>query len=160
MSNKRGRPNEYGTEKALRTTLSFDPTLWKSFTNEWQKRGSKNWSKCVQSALRLWLQMESSKPEMGNLKIPAATPDSSGAAHVHVTMPLEFQRALNAWATKHARSIPDVMREALALFIRRNGSAPEFKGLEEWRFMRDDPTEAELAGMDGETAPAKPQSKT
>ena len=152
---RKGRPREYGEAGAVRKTLSFDPKLLETFLGEWRKRGTVNASKAMQAAMRLWLSMEGSKTASAAISLPPVA--SKDAKHVHVTLPEEFGNALERYGKRTVRSVPDLAREGLALVIRRDPNAPEFKGLEEWRFMRDDPKASELGE---ETAPPSEQSKT
>ncbi len=121
----------------MRKTVSVAPDLWATFLAEWKKRGTTNASKAIQAAMRLWLTVEAGKENAAGIGVPAPPPSKSGW-HYHVTLPDDFGKAIETHARRRARTAPDLFREALAIYIRQHGTAPEFKGLEEWRFLGDD----------------------
>lgn len=153
MTKKRGRKREYGDQPAGRMTVSGPKDLFVEFRKEWNRRGVTNSSKMVQAAMRLWLAQQAGRWMPKPVKpIPA---DKKGA-HISVTLPPEFITALRTYAARDGRSVPAVMREALAHLIRHNGELSEFRELEEWRFLTDPELTSEEGSDEGKSEEKPP----
>ena len=141
MGNHAGRKREYGAEVAQKTSVSWDSKLLTTFRAEAARRGCPSLSRAVQNAARLWLQIETHREESISAKLGKL--DKSTDGHIHVRLPKEFWEALSIHAARIGRTITELAREGLALYVRANSEAPEFRDVEEWRFLgSEDPEPA------------------
>lgn len=122
----RGRKREYGSDLAQRVTVSLGSSLYRKFAQVWKARGTTNISRAIQEAMRLWLSIEAGKNADG-IAVPAGANDK--AAHVHLTFPPKVHAALAKHAAKTGRTVPAVVREAVARYVSSKANAPEFAGV-------------------------------
>lgn len=109
------RPKKYKTG-LTRQSFSCDTTLWNSVASEMKKRGLKNMSRVVQDALRTWI--DEKQAWLSTVPAKAIGFDPATAKHVHVVLPPSAHAWVMSLAHKTNRSVPDVLREALALLMK------------------------------------------
>lgn len=130
-----GRPREYGDEAAIKISFSCPVDLWESLLAKWKRSGSKNRSRMIQAALRLWMSQQAGAKTRELVRLQRE--EKATAKHTHVTLKPDLHAALQLFGDNQGRSIPDLIREAIARFIRDHGDAPEFANLDEWILIED-----------------------
>jgi len=131
---KRKRKNRF-TSTAIRCSVSCPEKLWELVVFEGKKNGGDTASKIVVAALLEYFKKRG-MTDIADEAVRLTVPKKS--VITRTAIPADMYSRINKFAVRVGRGIPSILREGVALFIRKNGDAPEFDGFEEWKFI-DDP---------------------